>query len=276
VAFDRVNFGANLDFGTLKDPYTSAELERTALGVSVGYGFDKLKLASALEYRVDDIEQPDTSSSKRTSWLLKNSFKYQLSEDWRLLGKFNYAVSDSSMGDFYNGEYTEAVLGYAYRPVNNDRLNAMLKYTYFYNFPAADQVTGSNIAAGYIQRSHIGSIDVMYDLTRRWTVGGKYAYRYGQVAQDRDNPEFFVSRANLYVLRADWHFVHRWDALFEVRRLDLLDAEDSRSGALLGIYRHLGNHIKVGVGYNFSDFSDDLTQLDYRHQGLFINVVGKT
>ena len=89
------------------------------------------------------------------------------------------------------------------------------------------------------------------------------------------NPEFFDSRAHLYVLRADWHFIHKWDALFEVRRLYLPDAQDSRSGVLLGLYRHLGKHVKVGVGYNFSDFSDDLTQLDYRHQGLFINLIGK-
>jgi lipopolysaccharide assembly outer membrane protein LptD (OstA) len=275
VAFDRLNFGANLDLGTLKDPYTAAKLERTALGVSAGYGFDKLKIASALEYRIDNIEQLDTSFSKRTSWLLKNSLKYQLSEDWRLIGKFNYAVSESSMGDYYNGDYTEAVLGYAYRPVQHDRLNALLKYTYFYNLPSADQVTGTNTASDYIQRSHIGSVDVMYDLTPSWTVGGKVAYRYGQVAQDRENPEFFDSRASLYVLRADWHFIRHWDALIEGRWLDLPDAQDSRSGVLLGIYRHLGNYIKVGVGYNFSDFSDDLTQLDYKHQGLFINVIGK-
>ena len=275
MVFDRVNFGANLDLGTLKDPLTAAELQRKALGVSAGYGFDKLKLASAVEYRVDDTEQPDTSFSKRTSWLLKNSFKYQLSEDWRLVGKFNYAVSDSSMGDSYSGDYTEAGLGYAYRPVHNDRLNAMLKYTYFYNVPAADQVTVTNKAADYIQRSHIGSVDAMYDLTRRWTVGGKYAYRYGQLAEDRNNPEFFTSRANLYVLRADWHLPYRWDALFEVRRLDLPDAKDSRSGVLVAMYRHVGNHLKAGVGYNFSDFSDDLTQLDYRHQGLFVNLIGK-
>ena len=87
--------------------------------------------------------------------------------------------------------------------------------------------------------------------------------------------EFFDSQAHLYVLRADWHFLHSWDALFEARKLDLPDAEDSRSGVLLGVYRHLGNHIKVGIGYNFSDFSDDLTQLDYTHQGLFINLIGK-
>jgi len=75
VVFDRVNLGANIDLGTLKDPFTAAELERKALGVSAGYGFDKLKLASAVEYRVDNIQQPDASFSKRTSWLWKNSFK---------------------------------------------------------------------------------------------------------------------------------------------------------------------------------------------------------
>ena len=270
---DRLNLGVNLDFGTLQDHQTAAELERFALGVSAGYGFDKLKIASALEYLIENTEQLDASFTRRTTWFFKNSLKYQLSEDWRIIGKFNYAVSESSLGDDYDADYTEAVLGYAYRPVHHDRLNALLKYTYFYNLPSADQEAGTD--TGVIQRSHIGSVDVMYDLTPSWTVGGKYAHRHGQVAQDRENPEFFNSRANLYVLRADWHFIHRWDALFEVRRLDLPDAQDRRSGALLGIYRHLGNHVKVGVGYNFSDFSDDLTQLDYNHQGLFINLIGK-
>jgi len=273
--FDRFNFNANLDVGTLKDRLTGAELQRRALGLSAGYGLAGLKIASALEYRVDNIEQPDTSFTKRTNWLLKNNLKYQLNQDMRLFGKFNYAVSESSLGDTYDGDFTEAVLGYAYRPVHHDRLNALLKYTYFYNVPSGDQVTGIDTASDFIQRSHIGEVDIMYDLTSRWTLGGKVAYRHGQLAQDRDNPEFFDSRAHLYVLRADFHFLHRWDALFELRKLDLPDAQDSRSGALLGIYRHLGNHIKVGVGYNFSDFSDDLTQLDYKHQGLFINLIGK-
>jgi flagellar motor protein MotB len=272
---DHLNFSANLDFGTLKDPATAAEIERQAVGVSAGYGLERLKIASAVEYRVDNTQQADASYSERTSWLFKNSLKYQLSDDWRVLGKFNYAVSDSSLGNTYDGDYTEAVLGYAFRPVRHDRLNALLKYTYFYNVPATDQVTGTASASDYIQRTHIGSADVMYDLTARWTLGAKYAYRYSQVAQDRENPEFFDSRAHLYVLRADWHFVHRWDALCEVRRLDLPDAGDSRDGLLVGLYRHMGNHLKLGVGYNFSDFSDDLTQLDYRYQGLFINVIGK-
>jgi lipopolysaccharide assembly outer membrane protein LptD (OstA) len=275
VAADRLNFGANLNFGTLKDPGSAADLERKAVGVSIGYGFDKLALSSALEYRVDDTRQPDASVSERTSWLSKNSVKYQLSEDSRLIGKFNHAESDSSLGDYYSGEYTETVLAYAYRPAKHDRLNTMLKYTYFYNFPAAEQIAEDGTAPGHIQRSHIASIDVMYDLTPRWTVGGKHSYRYGQVAQDRDDPQFTTSRARLNVLRADWNFVYRWDVLLEGRTLELPDAGDSRSGAMVGIYRHLGKHFKAGVGYNYSDFSDDLTQLDYTHQGSFINLVGK-
>jgi hypothetical protein len=205
---------------------------------------------------------------------MKNSLKYQLSPDWRLIGKFNYAHSDDSRGENFDGDYTEAVIGYAYRPVQHDRLNALIKYTYFYNVPAVGQSVGLDAASSVIQRSHIGAVDVMYDLTERWTVGGKYAYRLGEVSQDRVDREFFSSRAHLYVVRADWHFLHRWDALMEVRLLDLPDAHDQRSGALLALYRQLGNHVKVGVGYNFSDFSDDLTDLDYKHQGLFINLIG--
>jgi flagellar motor protein MotB len=272
---DRLNFGANLDVGTLKDHQTGAELERRAAGVRVGYGFETLKLASGVEYRVDDAEQIDASTVKRTTWLFKNSLKYQVFPDWRLLGKFNYASSESSQGQFFDGNFTEGVLGFAYRPVNHDRLNALLKYTYFYNVPAADQVSGTSVSADFIQRSHIFALDAMYDLTPRWTVGGKVAYRQGEVSQDREDPEFFSSRAHLYVLRADWHFLHRWDALLEARMLDLPDAKDQLSGALIGLYRHFGKHIKLGAGYNFSKFSDDLTDLNYDHKGLFINLIGK-
>ena len=272
---DRLNLGGTLDYGKLRDHQTGAELERTAAGVRAGYAFDKLNVASALEYRVDDTEQADTSTSKRTTWLVKFDLKYQVSADWRLINKLNYAHSDSSEGQFYDGEFTEVVLGYAYRPVLSDRLNALVKYTYFYNLPAHEQVTTANSGAGVIQRSHIASVDVTYDLSRRWTLGGKYAYRLGQVSLDREDPDYFDSNAHLGIVRLDWHVLRRWDAMVEGRMLDLPDAEDRKTGAVLAIYRHIGENIKLGVGYNFSKFSDDLTDYNYDHQGVFVNLVGK-
>ena len=49
----------------------------------------------------------------------------------------------------------------------------------------------------------------------------------------------------------------------------------TRQGFLAGIDRDLGRNFRIGVGYNFTDFSDDLTDFDYDHQGPFLNLVGK-
>ena len=32
---------------------------------------------------------------------------------------------------------------------------------------------------------------------------------------------------------------------------------------------------RTGAGYNFTEFSDDLTDFDYDHEGWFLNVVGR-
>ena len=52
------------------------------------------------------------------------------------------------------------------------------------------------------------------------------------------------------------------------------DLNESKSGALAAVSRYLGDHLKIGVGYNFTDFSDDLTDLSYDHHGAFLNLTG--
>ncbi len=150
----------------------------------------------------------------------------------------------------------------------------LAKYTYFYNMPTTDQTTLQSLAAQYIQKSNIASLDVTYDLTSRWTLGGKYAYRVGQLSLSREQPEFFDNTAQLYIVRADYRIGENWEGMIEARMLDLPDFSDRRGGALIGVYRYVGGHVKVGVGYNFTDFSEDLTDLSFRHQGVFMNVVG--
>jgi hypothetical protein len=274
TARDRWNFGANTEIGTLIDSMTGAKTERQAGGIRLGYAFDRLQISSGTEYRSDDAQQPDATRIQRDTWLFRNNFKFQLSPDWRLLGKFNYSTSTSSQGQFYDGGYTEAVIGYGYRPVYSDRLDVLAKYTYFYNLPTTAQTTLQSLAAQYIQKSNIASLDVTYDLTSRWTLGGKYAYRVGQMSLSREQPEFFDNTAMLYIVRADYRIGEDWEGMVEARMLELPDFSDRRAGALLGIYRYVGKHVKVGVGYNFTDFSEDLTDLSFRHQGVFMNVVG--
>ena len=274
VARERWNLGANAEFGTLHNSLTGAETDRKAAGIRLGYGLDSLQFSSAIEYRRDDAEQLDTTRTERTAWLFRNNFKFQLTPDWRMVGKLNHSFSNSSLGEFYDGGYTEAVVGYAFRPVKHNRLSALAKYTYFYNIPTTDQVIMQNTAAEFIQKSHIASFDLTYDVTADWTIGGKYAYRLGQVSLDREEREFFDNAAQLVVLRADWQFLKGWESLVEARMLDLPDLSQRRSGLLTAVYRYFGEHLKLGAGYNFTDFSDDLTDLSYDHQGVFVNIIG--
>lgn len=271
---DHWNFGSSAEVGKLRDSQTGAKTDRKAAGVRMGYGVDKMQFSSAVEYRRDNAEQPDQTHNETTAWVFRNNFKLQLTPDWRLIGKLDHSVSDSSLGEFYAGGYTEAVVGYAYRPVSNDRLNALVKYTYFYNVPTTDQVGMQNIATEFLQKSHIAALDLTYDLTANWSIGSKYAYRMGEASLDRVQPNFFDDAAQLEVLRVDWRFFKEWESLAEVRTLNLAEGSQRRSGVLTAIYHHLGKDLKVGVGYNFTNFSDDLTDLKYNHKGVFLNIVG--
>jgi flagellar motor protein MotB len=271
---EKWNLGINTDIGTLQDQQTGAETERLAGAVQIGFGFGDLQLSSGIEYRNDDAEQPDLGRTERTTWLFRNSFKYQASPGARLLGKYNHSTSESSLGTFYDGGFTEAVLGYAFRPVHHDRLNALVKYTYFYNVPTTDQVAVSNIASEFIQKSHVAAIDLTYDLTSNFTIGGKYGYRLGQVSLDRENPEFYDSNAMLYVVRGDYRFRDNWEFLLEARLLHMPDLDERKAGALATVSRYVGDHLKIGLGYNFTDFSEDLTDLSYDHHGVFLSLTG--
>ena len=270
AARDVWNFGFKFENGDLSAADIE-DLERTAISFSAGYNKDKTRYAGNLEWRKDD----GTTSGERTTWLMRNSLGYQTNPDWRFIGKLNFSFSDSGLGDFYNADFVEAVIGYAYRPVKNDKLNTLFKYTYFYDLPTSSTLTGAETLADYAQKSHVISVDSVYDLTPWLAVGGKYGYRRGEIRDNRVDGQWYRSDAHLGVLRTNLHFVHNWDALLEARWLKVTAAEDERTGFLAAIYRHVNKNIKVGVGYNFTDFSDDLTDLDYDSQGWFVNLIGK-
>jgi hypothetical protein len=197
-----------------------------------------------------------------------------LTPSGRIIGKLNHSMSDSSQGEFFDGGYTEGILGYAFRPVEHDKLHTLVKYTYFYNMPTTDQIGGGGSSAQFVQKSHIAAVDATYDITSYFSIGGKYAFRRSQVSLDRTDPDFFDNDAHLYIVRGDWRFRKNWEGTVEGRMLHLPDLDERRAGSLFTIYRYLGDNLKVGVGYNFTDFSEDLTDLSYDHHGVFFNLVG--
>jgi uncharacterized repeat protein (TIGR01451 family) len=271
---ERWSLGASWENGKTRDRQTHAETKRRGASASAGYVFKSAQISSAVEYVFAETEQFDGTTSDRTTWLFRNNLNIQLTPDWRMLAKANHAMSDSSEGEFFDGGFTEAVIGYAFRPVRHDKLNTLAKYTYFYNVPSTDQANQVGVGSQFIQKSHVAALDVTYDLTKSWTIGAKYAYRLSQVSLERENPDFFDNDAHLVILRGDWRFMKNWEGSLEGRMLDLPDLDERRAGALVTLYRYLGENMKVGIGYNFTDFSEDLTDLEYDHHGVFFNMIG--
>lgn len=261
--------GLNYENGKQEQP-GQLTLARNAVALNLGYATTDFKYGTALEYREDE-----TTDETRTSYLVRNNLAYKVTPDWRAQLRVDLAISDSSTADSLNSDYTEALLGFAYRPVDNDKLNALVTYNYLYDLAPSDQFTASNQQNDYQQRSHVFGVDINYDLTKRWTFGAKYAHKVGELRQGREEGEWFDSKTSLYVIRADWHMVRHWDFLVEARMLDVEAAQDKRKGFLTAIHRHFGQNLKVGIGYNFTDFSDDLTNLNYDAKGWFINIIGK-
>lgn len=266
-------FGASIENGTIFDEI-DGDFERTAFSLSAGRSSQGLRIATNLEGRFEDGELQGRNRD-RTTWLMRNTIAYDVSENWEMLGRFNFALSESDQDSFLNSDFVEGVLAAAYRPIDNDRVNALFKYTYFEDLAPAQQVNFSGRNNLARQKSQILSADAIVDVNRRLSLGGKIGYRSGEVALDRGTDTFIKSNAVLGVVRADLHIVNKWDALIEGRALTSDLADNTQYGALVGVYRHVGNNFKVGVGYSFSKFSDDLTDFDNNSDGAFLNLVGK-
>jgi hypothetical protein len=77
------------------------------------------------------------------------------------------------------------------------------------------------------------------------------------------------------VLRVDWKLVRNRDWMLEWRTLRAKELEDRKRGWATAAYQHVNENLKAGIGYNFTDYSDNLTDMSYRSKGWFLNVLGK-
>ena len=250
----------------------NSDFDRRA--ISLGFGFHpngKVDGKLKAEARFDDSDDDIRDS---TSYYLGAGFNYKVADDWRMLLSLDAVLTDAT-ATTRDGDYVEGSFGYAYRPTTNDRLNALFKYTFLYDNPSFDQVTVTGSTAGPSQQSHILSVDATYDLTPMLSIGGKYGLRTGETKDRAAGSEWERSSAHLGIIRADIHVEKNWDVLLEGRAFWNPEDETVDFGALAAVYRHIGDNFKVGVGYNFGTFSDDLRDIEADDHGLFINAIGQ-
>jgi hypothetical protein len=263
------SLNATIERGEVRDSQ-SGSFQRTAATGSIGYSHAGLRFASALEARFEE-----GVGRQQTSWLSRTTVGLELDPAWRALGRFNLALTDAEQDSLRDAGFVEAVAGLAYRPLVDNRLNALFKYTYFKDTAAYEQISRGTDNAAPKQISQILSADVSYDLTPGLAIGAKYGFRAGKVALERGSDTYVSSEAHLGVVRADLNIFKKWALLLESRILLTPKLDQRRVGGLFGLSYDLGNHVRIGVGYSLSRFSDDLTDQSDSSRGLFVNLVGK-
>lgn len=261
---------STVEMGSVADDI-SGDFDRMALSFGTAYNGEDQSWRAHLEYRDEDGLGV---ARDRTTWGLTAGYSNNVSENWRLLGDVDALVSQSGESDFRDGEYVKASLGYAYRPVGNEKLNVLFGYTYLNDQPGEDQVSANGAVDGPRQISNIFSINAGYDLSSQLSISGKLGYRQARVAP-RGTTAFTDNTAGLAVLRADWHVVNDWDVMGEGRLLYTLESDTYESGVLAAVYRHLGQNLKLGIGYEWGSVSDNLANIEYSGQDIFLNIVAK-
>ena len=250
----------------------SARLKKAQTGLtdrdafSVGFRFrqDKTDASTRLEYRRDKGANEETEQ-----WVTTNRANYRLSPSLRIQGKFNYSETKDQRGNTRDARFTEAAIGLAFRPVSNDRLNILGKLSYLYDLQPLAQSSRPD------ERNIVASVETSYQLDKKWELGGKLAYKQGEVRENRDAGKWQKNDATLAAARVRYHLTKKWDAMGEYHWMNSDKSQDTQHGAMVSIDRHIGKNMKLGIGYNFTDFTDDLNDTDGTAEGWFVNIVGK-
>lgn len=238
--------------------------DRNAFSVGFNYNKNKTKASSRLEYRLDKGDAKDTEQ-----WVTTNRFDYRVNPSLRMQGKLNASVTTDRLDDTLDAQFIESGVGFALRPSHNDRFNVLGRLTYLYDLPPTSQSNDVD------EKSLIGSLEALYQVNQRWQVGGKLAHKQGEIRSDRAAGSWDKNDASLAATRLRYHLSHNWDATGQYHWLKSDASQDMQHGAMVSVERHLGKNLKIGIGYNFTEFDDDLSNTEGTEEGLFVNLVGK-
>lgn len=240
-------------------------VDRRAVSISGGRSSNATQWQSKLEWR------DDSGAEQRTQWVSTNTLTHKLSESFRIAARLNYSKTDDDLVAGAGAKFIEGNAGFAWRPFDSTRWALLGRYTYLYDVSSLGQV-GPNVAT-YDQRSQVLALEGVFKPDDRWEFAGKVMRREGEVRFGRLTGAWADSGATFLAGQVRRAIGDDWNVLAEYRWLDVEDG-GTRQGGLIGIDRDLGRNLRLGVGYNFTDFSDDLTDFDYDHRGWFLNLVG--
>ncbi len=256
------NWLFTFDFSKSKvNKENDSTIDRNIISFGSYYNGQDIKYANRMECRTDsgnkDLEQ----------FILTGDLSWQYNEEFTLLSEAEYFKEN----EVEEEKYIKGTIGAAYRPIELDRLNLIGKYTYLEEITSVDDEDETDNYP--VEKAQVFAIEGIYDLTAKWQLAEKLAYKKGDVKLTTENENWITSETYLWINRLKYKWRYDIELFTEYRILANKLAEDKKSGFLLGVYKDFPKNMKLGLGYNFTDFNDDLTDLDYEAKGFFVNLI---
>ena len=204
---------------------------------------------------------------ERVQYLSVNHLELKLSPDFTMMFKYRYSVTrDLDLGSV-EAEFEERVIGLAYRPVEFDRLNVLTRYTRL-----SDQrplLLGETEA--FETLTDVVSIEWSLDLNRSLEWVEKEAAKIKE--EKTGGRPSVTTHTYLSIHRLNIRLYKAIDLGLEYRILWQKEASDRREGWLTELSWRFVDNLRFGMGYNFTDFSDnEFSDNDYSVYGWFIRL----
>ncbi|MBB5609191.1 MULTISPECIES: Ig-like domain-containing protein [unclassified Janthinobacterium] len=243
--------------------------QAVAVAAGLDYSANPLWRASVkLEYRRLFDSKIAPGDQSQDQWLNTIAWARKLSRDWTFLAR-NYLLytrnnDDASGAPIGNVLQDRAQLGFAWRPVDNNRYNGLARYEYK-TVRDKSQLDGDNY------RAHIVSTHLDYHPSRPWWFTGRVAAKHNNDKNLPAGQEKYT--AWLFSGRTVYDISKNWDigVLTAVMGSPQGGSRQWANGLEVGYL--LAQNLWLSAGHNWSGFTDrDLTGADYTARGPYLRL----
>ncbi|MCC6622696.1 MAG: hypothetical protein IT385_15645 [Deltaproteobacteria bacterium] len=238
---------------------------------------DVVKFGGLYELRYDS-DRPGEAATSLFQAVARNALDVKLGDDVTLLGVFNYALSQDLDTRVVVREDLEATFGLAVRPLDDDDLVLITRFSRVSERSATESVSllGEALRVDDRRASNIFSVSAVIELPLSLRLTEKVAWRFGEsdalLVPDGSDDQL------LWVNRLAWEIVHALEVAGEFRMsVGLADLQIEENGGLVELSYTLANAARLGVGWSIDGFAGGLLPGEESNNvdnGFFVRLTG--
>ena len=223
------------------------------------------KASGRLEWRRLDAVSTNVTQD---SWLSTVTVVRKLDRDWTALAR-NYYLSTDNHGARPDGWQDRFQIGFAYRPVDHNRLDVLGKYEY----KTEDNINATDEA----RRVHVGALQANFHPSRVWWTSARVAAK--DVRERFPNTQGGGDdRYQAWLLggRLVYDLTENWDLGLQASVMH--GKADGQTGAALqksiGVEAGylVSTNLWLSAGFNWAGFSDRDLSSDYTARGVYLRL----